>query len=214
MMCRLLRPLIILLPCVILIALAVPRFFTGLAVDEAFPVPDGIATNRSFSPRQYQAAAAVLALASRADGETQISRAQALQLGQSGTVEVLPITLEAVGHSPTSIQGWTFLAETLRASDPARATEALSLALELSRYDYWLAGRKARAGAMLWNSLGPEARAQVLDQARLLWITEELRPQIRDLLNVKGGPALMTAAVADPEQIRAINRYVRALAIP
>jgi hypothetical protein len=202
-----LRPLLLALAAALLLVLAVPRYVAGLAVDATFPVPAGIASNRIFSPQVYRKTAALLSEAAKGDGEAQITRAQALWLSGADPATVLPIAELGITHSPTSIQGWTLLAEILPGRDPAGAAKALSLALELSPYDYWLVGRKTRAGAALWNELAPDARAQVITQARLLWTQPEMRPQILPLLKAQGGAALMTRAIADPDEIRALNRY-------
>ncbi len=202
------RPLFLVLPAALLLLLAIPRFVAGLAVDGTFPVPAGIATNRTFSKQEYQKAAALLSLAAAGDGESQIARAQALWRSGADPATVLPIVRGGMARSPTSIQGWTVLAEMLQGQDPAGAAKALSLALDLSPHDYWLVGRKTRAGAALWKDLTPDARTQVITQARLLWTQEEMRPQILPVLQIQGGASLMTQAIADPDDIRTLNRYV------
>jgi len=205
---RLLRPLLLAMPAVLLLALAIPRYMAGLALDATFPVPAGIAANRGFSQPVYRKTAALLSTAASGDGETQIIRAQALWLAGADPATVLPIAGLGLTHSPASIQGWMTMAELIQGRDPAGAAKALSTVLELSPYDYWLVGRKTRAGAVLWNDLAPDARAQLITQARLLWTQEEMRPQILPLLQVQGGGALLTQAIVDPNEIRAINRYV------
>ncbi len=201
--------LLLFLPAILVLVLAIPRLITGLAVDEVFPVPDGIVSNQIFSPARYRQTAAVLSVADSKDGQTQVMRAAALRLSGAPADQVMPVISEALQQSPASVQGWMLLTETLERIDQARAVVALDTVLEMSPFDYWLIIHKARAGALLWKRLDPEARQQVLIQTRLLWTRPELRSLIPSLLSVPGGASLMTTAIQDPEQIRAINRFVR-----
>ena len=192
----------------LIVALALPRFISGLAYDTAFPIPAGMAANRIYSKEVYAKTAAVLALADSDDGETQIARAEAAWRAGAPPHLIQPIIERALAHSPASIQGWTLLSEVAQLRDRAKGTAALTISLELSPYDYWLIGRKSRAGAPLWDALSPDSRDMLLRQARLLWKNESLRSEIEPLLAVKGGPQLMTRAIADDEIIRALNRMV------
>ena len=207
-MIRALHTLSLFIPAVLLIVLAGPRFFTGLALEEVYPVPDGIVTNRYFAPATYADAASFLSLTDAADGDSQATRAAALWHSGEHVVPIGPILVAALSRSPSSIQGWVLLAESLETADRKRAATALSVGLELSPFDYWLVGRKARAAAVLWSDLDSDARQQATAQAAMLWTEEDLRPQIVPLVSVKGGAALLTRAITDPDQIRAINRYI------
>ena len=202
------RAIVLLLPAAALISLATPRLMTGLAVDETFPVPAAMSTGRSVGQEDYRRTARFLSFANSHDGDTQVDRAEALWLSGAGVAVVLPIITGGLSQSPASIRGWTLLAQILQKTEPKRAGEALAVALELSPYDYWLPGPKTRAGAPLWNVLPADARAQLVAQAGMLWSHDDMRPQILPLLEVPGGPELMTKAISDPNTIRAVNRYV------
>ena len=202
------RAIVLLLPPAALISLALPRLVTGLALDESFPVPAAMESDRSVAQEDYRRTGVVLSVASPVDGETQVDRAEALWLSGRDATVVLPVVTQGLVRSPASIRGWTVLAQVLQKIEPNRAAEALTIALELSPYDYSLVGRKTRAGAPLWNSLPEDARNQLVAQARLLWSHDEMRPQVLSLVAVPGGADLMTRALSDPDTIRAVNRYV------
>ena len=208
---RILRIVFLLAPAVILLWLALPRFFGGLALDATFPVPAGMATNRVFGRETYARTAAVLAVADPADGETQLLRAQAIVQSGAPALVVRPMVERALGQAPASIQGWMLLAEVSLGADPEAAARALEVAIDLSPQDYWLVGRKARAGAQLWDRLDAEARPNLLYQARQIWAEPSLRSELLPLIRVQGGSALMTRAIARREEIRAINRYISRL---
>ena len=207
----------LLLPAVLVSALAIPRFISGLALEAAYPVPPYIAKNVILPRKTYAAAAEVLSHADPRDGETQIVRAEAAHLAGEPDATVLPIIENGLSHDPASARGWTLLCEVLQRTDRARSAKALIIALELARYDYFLAGRRARDGAVLWDAIAPDDRSLVLRQAQLLWTEPQLHSEILPLLSAPSGAALMTRALSDdPQQIRKLNRWVarRRLGLP
>lgn len=209
---RILRILLLLAPPVILLWLALPRFFSGLAVDATFPVPAGMVTNRSFARETYSRTAAVLAVVDDADSENQLVRAQAIYRAGAPALIVRPMIERALIAAPTSIQGWMLLSEVTQNIDPPVAVEALAITLDLSPQDYWLVGRKTRVGAKLWDRLDDRVRQTLLQQARLVWISADLREQeLLPLVRVEGGGALLTRAIVERNEIRAINRYISRL---
>ena len=207
-MIRILRIVLLLAPPLILMALALPRFFGGLALDATFPVPAGMASNRVFSRETYARTAAVLAVVDPADGEAQLLRAQAISQAGAPAVIVRPMVERALGQAPTSIQGWMLLSEASLGADPASAVKALQMVMDLSPHDYWLVGRKTRTGARLWERLSPDTQQDLLYQARRVWTAPSLRSELLPLIRVEGGSMLMTRAIAQPDEIRALNRYI------
>jgi hypothetical protein len=199
----------LLLPAVLVVAAAVPRLVSGLALESAFPVPAYIVKNVTLPRKSYAAAAAVLAHADSRDGETQILRAEAAHMGGVPDGQVIPIVENGLRHDPASARGWTLLSELLLPTDRARAGKMLTTALELGPYDFFLAGRRARDGARLWDAMPQDGQSLVLRQARLLWTETQLRDQLIPLLDTPGGAVLMTRALDnDPSQIRDLNRWV------
>jgi hypothetical protein len=201
--------LCLLLPPILLMVLAVPRFISGIALERAFPVPPYIVKNVILPRKSYATAAEILSHASPQDGETQILRAEAAHMaGQSDRI-VRPIVENGLSTDPANARGWTLYSEVLRATDRKHSAKALGIALELAPYDYFLAGRRARDGAMIWDAMLPDDKPFLLRQAALLWSEPILHPEIFPLLNTPGGPALMTQALKDdPDQIRALNQWV------
>ena len=207
----------LLLPAVLVSVLAIPRFVSGLALEAAYPVPPYIAKNVVLPRKSYATAAAILSHADPSDGETQIARAEAAHLAGEPDAQVIPIVENGLSHDPASARGWTLLCEVLQRTDRARSAKALTIALELARYDYFLAGRRARDGAVLWDAIAADDRPLLLRQAQLLWTEPQLHSEIPPLLNTPGGAALMTRALSDdPQQIRSLNRWVarRRLGLP
>jgi hypothetical protein len=83
------------------------------------------------------------------------------------------------------------------------------VALTLGPYDYWIAGRRARAAAGLWNVLPPDDQSAAERQARLLWDVPLLRPEIPALLRTADGAHLLAQAMGnDPQNVREINRWL------
>jgi hypothetical protein len=205
------------LPALLVVVLAVPRFSSGLALEAAYPVPPYIAKNVTVTRHAYLATAAILSHASPDDGETEIVRAEAAHLAGLPDAGVVPVVESGLARAPGSARGWTLLSELLEHTDRSRGAKALVTAIELARYDYFLAARRACAGVVLWDAVAVDDRPLVLRQIGLLWSEPPLRPGILHLLDTPGGPALMSRALHDdPQQIRLLNRWVarRRLGIP
>jgi hypothetical protein len=198
-----------LLPAVLLTIAAIPRLVSGLAQEAAFPVPAYIEKNFPLPRKSYDVAATALSHAPPADGATQIARAEAAHLAGNDDALVIPILENGLSHDPASARGWTLLSEVLRKTDRARSAKALAISLEIAPYDFFLAGRRARDGALVWDVLAADARPALLRVAAQLWNEASLHGEIVPLLNTPGGAALMTRALADdPNQIRELNRWV------
>ncbi len=200
---------VLLLPAVFLSFVAAPRFLSGIAIDEAFPVPDYMMMDVDLPRSAYAAAAVTLALADDEDGQVWIQQAEATALSGASSGDVIPRLVKGLARSPTSARGWTLLAEQTTAQDPRRAAAALAMALYLGPYDFWLAGRRARTAAALWNTLSEEGRQAALRQVSLLWSEPLLNQEIRPVLTTRAGVELMTHALwNEPEQLRALNRWI------
>ena len=199
----------LLLPVVLVTVAAIPRIVSGLALETAFPVPSYIVKNVVLPRKSYAAAAIVLSHADPRDGETQILRAEAAHSGGAPDSQVIPIVENGLGYNPTSARGWTLLSELLMSSDRQRAGKVLITALEMAPYDYFLAGRRARDGALLWDVIPDDGRPLLLRQTRLLWTEAFLHDELLPLVQTPGGAPLMTRALGeDPVTIRALNRWV------
>jgi hypothetical protein len=196
-------------PALLVTLAAVPRIATGIALESAFPVPTYIAMNVRLPDKSYKAAATLLNRASQSDGDTQILRAEAVHLGGAPNSEVGPIIQNGLSSDPASSRGWTLLSETLISTNRARSAKALGIALELAPYDYYLAGRRARDGAALWDALQADSRELLIRQAALLWTEPLLHGEIMPTLSAPGGAALMARALSEgPDQIRKLNQWV------
>ena len=199
--------LAMLLPACVVVTLAVPRLLSGFALEAAFPATAYLAMNVPLPRATDRSIAQILSQAPLADGETQVLRAQAAADAQFSPATTIEMTTTALAHAPAAARGWLVLAELMRDRRRNEAASALSLAIELAPREYYLVGLQARAGAPLWNVLPKDVQAKLLNDARLVARKTELRSDLRALLNVPGGPALLTRAFADhPEQLRALNR--------
>jgi hypothetical protein len=197
------------LPALAVGVAAVPRFFSGLALDASFPAADFIPQNAALPENvTYADAADALSGADARDGGAQILRAEAMQRAGEPPERFLPILAEGLAHHPASPRGWSLFAETEAAHEPERAAKALSLALRLAPLDYRIIFQRARAGAALWRLLDSEAQTILFRQTALLWSEEPLRREfLNDVLLLEGGPELIAQALADqPEELRALNR--------
>ena len=203
--------LALLAPTLFLILLAVPRFQSGLAIDAAYPVPTYMIVGASLPQSSYRDTAAVLGNAFRGDGETLLRRAEAVSLMQPEAEGAVGLFEEGLTKSPTSVRGWALLAEHLASVNRTRAAQALGQSLLLGPYEYYVAARRARQAAIFWDDLPADAHALALRQARLLWTEASLNEGILRLLAVDGGAELIARAFQDePEELRAINRWVAA----
>ena len=203
------RVIWLLLPA-ILIALTIPRLKSGLSENSAFPVPTYMIMNVALPRQSYAQAAEILAHSDPNDGGVRIAAAEAAANAGSLPTRVVDLVRQGLEHSPVSARGWTLLAEQeLRENNSRHGAQALSMALVLGPYDYWIAGRRARAGAALWNDLSPDDQRAVENQARLLWETPGLRTNLLTLLRVKNGPYVLTRAMGnDSQKIRTLNRWI------
>ena len=200
---------VLLAPVVLLLVVAIPRFQDGLAVDAAFPVPVYAVLNVALPVTSYRAAADVLANADSNDGPTLIARAEVASLAGNPPERVLDILRDGLSRSPASARGWSLLAEQLEKQDRTQAAAALAHSLLLGPREYFIAGKRARATALLWDELPADAREAALGQTRLLWTEILLHPEIGPLLTTSGGAELMKRAFQnDPEQLRALNRWL------
>ena len=202
------RALALLLP-VALIAIAVPHLIDGVAVENAFPVPVYTEMDVALPRSSYANAADALAGGVRSDGDRAVMQAQTAANAGAASSKVLPVLTDGLSRSPASPRGWVLLAEQLASSDRKRAGEALDVALTTSPNDYQLLGRMERDAGALWDVLPHDARDVAVNAAPALWKDPQLRSYIRPVLRTRGGPKLITSAFwFDPEQLRALNRWV------
>lgn len=198
----------LLLPPVALLTVAVPRFEAGLAVDAAFPVPIYVVMNLPLPVDTYRTASDLLSQADAADGATQVIRAEIASRSGEPQAKVLELARNGLSHSPWSARGWLILAEQASQNDPKNAAAALGHSITLGPFEYYLTGRRTRAGGALWNNLSPDGQEASLRQARLLWTTPQLSPDLMATLNSFYGSAMITRAFQnDPEELRALNRW-------
>ncbi len=197
-------------PAILIVLLVWPRFYTARATEAAFPVPTYMIMNYPLPKSAYAAAAQLLLSADPADGDAKIAAAEATRNAGDSPARVISLVRQGLSHAPASGRGWTLLAEEdFSSKNPTRAANALSLALTLGPYDYWIAGRRAGDAAVLWNFLSVDDRRQAERQARLLWDEPVLRRGAVAFVLTQGGAALMARALAnEPAEIRALNRRV------
>jgi hypothetical protein len=201
--------LVLLAPAALLLFAAVPRFQAGLAVDAAFPVPAYLVMNAELPVDSYRAAAVVLAKANPQDGRSLIERAEAAARAGTAPQTVEDLLSAGLARSPASVRGWSLLAEQVASQEPARGVAYLSQSYLLGPYEYFVAGKRSRTAAILWNDLPAKPREIALRQTKLLWSETLLHSEIGPLLSVQGGSALMTLAFKDdPEEMRALNRWL------
>ncbi len=197
------------IPGVALALLALPHFEDGLARDAAIPVPIYMIRQIPMPAAAYHNAFKALSHTASADGEAQIAAAEAaIRSGQGGPAEILRLE-QGIEDAPASPRGWLLLSEMLASRDRKRAAEALSQALVLAPYDFWLAGERAQDAAAQWDALDSETRAMALRQVQLLWDEESLRGYLPPLLSTPAGVALVIRAFADrPDDFRTFNRWL------
>lgn len=199
----------LLVPVLLLILVATPRLKSGFAIDAAYPVPVLMIADFSLPQTSYLDTAAILATAHPDDGETILQRAEALSLAQPQSELVVELLQDGLEKSPASVRGWALLAGQLDAVDQQRAARALGQSFLLGPYEYYVAPKRVRQAATLWDELALDARATALEQTRLLWTEEALNDEILRLLDTQGGSQLLARAFVDePEELRAINRWV------
>lgn len=197
----------LLVPAVLIVTAAIPRLGSGAALEAAFPATAYIGTNAPLPQSSYRAIADTLSRAASDDGETMILRSEAAVDGGQSPATVIPIVRSALLRAPSTARGWILLAALLRDRDPESAAACLSLAVELAPREYYLISPRALVGASLWNDLPAGVRSRLVADARLMITTPQLHDQLRALLGVRGGPALVTRAFAGhPDRLREFNR--------
>ena len=198
----------VLVPLVVLLGLALPRWPSGEASDRAFPVPLNIAVDNALPISAYRSAEHSLAGANAADGEAKIERAEALHLTHAAPQSILALLMDGLQREPASARGWALLAALPDAPAATRA-KALVLSLQLAPLDIWLAGSRSLTGIALASQLSPNGKQLLLRQIRLLWTDESLRPNLHNVLATPTGAALVTEALdGNAEELRALNRWV------
>lgn len=197
----------LLLPAAAIVAAALPRLYSGAALETAFPATAYIGENVPLPQNSYKGVARILAHAPSSDGETQILRAEAAAYAGQPPATITPLLDVALSRAPASPRGWILLAALQTDSNPKTAAAALSLAIALAPREYYLVARQACAGAALWPYLAKDTRAKLVGDARILATMPEFRGELRILLGGRGGPQLVTRALAgNPEQLRQLNR--------
>lgn len=197
------------LPAAALAYLAFPHFLDGAALDAAIPVPNYMIAQIAMPKSAYAEAETALGRADPSDGEAQIERAEAALRAGATPGSQVPRLIRGVTLEPASARGWTLLAYAWAPADRVKAANALAMALELAPKDYWLAGMRSEAAAMLWPQLDPDAQASALAQMRLLWEEPLLRGRLRKLLTSKTGVALVTRAFSgQQDEVREMNRWL------
>jgi hypothetical protein len=201
-----------LVPPLLLLPVAALRFVSALSVNESFPTSTYIAMNIAQPAQAYRDAAEKLMSVDPSDGEDHIIQARAMALAGESAGDVIPVLQDALTHSPSDIDGWTSLAEETAKIDKAQAAEILSLALLLGPDDYWSAPRRAALAVDLWPYLDAEGKQNALSQIRLLWEDVSLRRHLESFLAQPSGGELMKRAFAqNPDEIRAMNRWIAAM---
>jgi hypothetical protein len=200
---------LIFLPGLSLAASGIVHFRNGLSVDAAFPVPLYMSLNRAMPRVAYQDAAEILRRTDVHDGDAQLSLAEARFLAGDRSSSVEEPLLTSLTEAPATADGWAFYSEIFLGKDPSAASQALDQALTLAPYDFFTSGRRAQLASHLWEHLNDGTKAAALRQAHALWDEPLLRDEIMLLLTTPdGGKFLTHAYAADPETLRAINRWV------
>jgi hypothetical protein len=197
------------LSAISLIALGMSRLADGVARDRALPVPNALVAGRILPLGAYAKASTALDRADASDGEAKIFLAEArLHISSQDQSSLLE---QGLSSAPVLVRGWTLLALSQAQENPTRAALILSQALLLAPHDYWVAGMRARAAAMLWSKLDKDSQNEALEQVRLLWDEPTLRPRLLELLSIPGGSMLVTKAFAlRRDDLVSINRWVSA----
>jgi hypothetical protein len=190
---------------------ALPHFRDGLIIDQALPVPSYMIAAKNLPNSAYAHAASVLLRADPANGTSRIAGAEAaLDSGASGMTQIPNLTAALIA-TPASTRGWLLLARAAAPTDRKQAAAALSQALILAPYDYWVAGIRVRLAASLWSNLDQDAQSNALRQTRMLWEQQQLRPQLPAILASPGGLRLVRLAFAGQrDDLVALNRWVSA----
>jgi hypothetical protein len=204
---RFLFLLALLLPALAVAIVAVPRLVSGAAQEGTFLASLQISANVPLSTTLYRQTAQILSKAPADDGETQLLRAEALSDAGQPAAAIIPIVESALSRSPGSARGWIILAALLQDRDPKAAARDLALSLKLAPMDYYSVLPRIFAGASLWDYLSPDVQARLVRDTGRLVMDENRRGDLRLLLTKRGGPALVTRALAgQPDMLRSLNR--------
>jgi hypothetical protein len=202
--------LVFLLPALLIVP-AGSKYVAGLGVDSVFPVPAYMAMDIRQAPETYRATARILERATDVDGRTVLVRAEAMFASGETPSVVEGVVRDGLRRAPADIKGWILLAASRKTRDPASAARILESALLLGPQEYRFAGARARLAAELWDHLSDDGRALAARQTRLLWSVPALRTQLNSLLASEAGARLVTEAFkTEPEELRALNRWVAA----
>jgi len=191
---------------------ALPHFRNGWTIDQALPVPSYMIAGRALPPSAYVHAAITLHAANHADGTSHIAGAEAaLDSGAPGATQIGELE-SALTATPASVRGWLLLAQARQAAGDRRgAAQALSEALILAPYDYWVAEKRLLLATQLWSNLDPDSQDAAIRQVRLMWSEPKLHPQLLDFAGSREGAALTDRAFAgDRDDLIAINRLLSA----
>jgi len=200
----------LLVPAIVLGAFGSEQLRDGMARDAAVPVPLYMVEQVSMPTAAYREAAEALSRANTRNGEALLQRGEALLRTFAPAATVVAIAERGLLRQPASARGWTVLAEALMVSDKAKAAKALLQALILAPRDYWLVAVRAQDAALLWDQLDSDSRQMAIGQARMLWQEPDLHPMLFKFLKTPVGTAFETKAFAgEPDEIRAMNRWVR-----
>ncbi|MEI9886080.1 MAG: hypothetical protein WDN08_06185 [Rhizomicrobium sp.] len=175
---------------------ATPHFSDGLALDRALPVPSYMIAGTALPKGIYLGAVAALDGASPADGFAGAARAEAAMHADAPGASQIPLLEHALAAAPASPRTWLLLAQAQLQTDRAKAATALSQALILAPYDYWVAAGRTRYAALLWSDLDADARSRALGQVRLLWEEPQFHAQLLQLLTLPKVPKLVDRAFA------------------
>lgn len=203
--------LVWLLPPAVLGVMAWPRLMLGAAHEAAFPVPVYLSMNVELPQRAYGSAMRILRPWASEDAAAAWAAGEASMHAGAAPADSIALLTAALHQAPALPRAWTLLAEAAAPQHAGRAAAALTVALSVARYDYWVAGRRARLAAALWEQLPERARAAALSQVRLLWQERALRSELLGLLSSPAGAAMVERAFADePDGLRALNRWISA----
>jgi hypothetical protein len=201
--------LILAAPAGLLFILALPRLQTGVALDRAYPVPVFMTVGVTLPESTYLQTAAILRNANAADGGAMLQRAEALSLAEPYGPNAIELLESGLKLAPASVRGWALYSEQVSPINPSHAAEALTLSFLLGPYEYYVAEKRARQAALLWDALPTDSRELALRQVRVLWTEESLNEGLLRVMAAPGGSELAARAfVEQPEELRAINRLI------
>jgi len=198
---------LLLLPALVVAALALPRFEAGILLNRSFPATAYIQTNTPLPTASYAQVARLLAGASTEDSETAILRAEAAIDAGQPIGPIITSVDHALATSPLLARGWIILASLLTDRDPQLAVDALTLAYDLAPHEYYLAFPRMLVAAPLWDHLPARMQVTLFDDVNSLADDQEKHSQLRILLSKPGGPNLVVRSFTGrPDALRELNR--------